>query len=143
MFRNDNTLPTNAEKRDTKMMSALSLAFIGDAVWELLVREYVLSKGDAKVQALHKASIEMANADFQATAGDIIQPLLTEDELAVYRRGRNAHSAHTPKNKSVYQYSKATAFEALIGRLYLDGKQDRIFEFFDIITNTPETDKAE
>lgn len=133
MFPDEIPAPA-AEIKDTKMMSSLSLAFIGDAVYELLVRGYVLSRGDAKVKDLHAASIRLANADFQAEAGEKLLPLMTETEQEVYRRGKNAHSAHTPKNKSVSQYQKATAFEAVIGKLYLDGEIKRIYEFFDIIT---------
>lgn len=130
----DNILNPTQPIQDTKTMSALSLAFIGDAVYELLVRGYVLSHGDKKVKDLHTESIRLANADFQAEAGEKLLPIMTEYEQDVYRRGKNAHSAHTPKNKSVIQYQKATAFEAVIGRLYLDCNYKRIYEFFDIIT---------
>ena len=121
---------------NSSQISSLSLAFMGDAVWELLIRQYILSKGDKKVADLHKASIGFANADFQAEAGEKLTAFMTEEELSVYRRAKNSHSAHTPKNKTAFQYHKATAFEALIGKLYLDGNYKRIFEFFDIIINS-------
>jgi len=128
------TLFPTEEIKNANLLGALQLAFIGDAAYELLVRNYVLSQSSSKVQDLHKASIGFANADFQAQAGEKLLPVMTEEEKAVYRRGRNAHSAHTPKNKSAAQYHRATAFEAVIGKLYLDGNYKRLHEFFDIIT---------
>lgn len=104
---------------DPKMLSGLSLAFIGDAVYELVIRNYILSEGEGKVSLMHKKTVGLVNADFQADMTDVLLPMLTEAELAVFRRGRNAHSAHTPKNKSEAQYHKSTGFEALIGYLYL------------------------
>lgn len=118
---------------DYKSLSGLSLAFIGDAVYELLIRNYILSKGEARVRTLHKDCVKLVNADFQADMMEIIFPLLTEEELAVFKRGRNARSAHTPKNKSEAQYHRATGFEALIGYLYLKKDYDRLFSLFSLI----------
>lgn len=118
---------------DYKTLSGLSLAFIGDAVYELLIRKYILSKGEARVKTLHKDCVKLVNADFQADIMEILLPLLTEEELAVFKRGRNAHSAHTPKNKSEAQYHRATGFEALIGYLYLKKDYDRLFSLFSLI----------
>ncbi len=100
-------------------MSGLSLAFVGDAVYETMVRTLVLSKGDARVQTLHSHAIDYVNASFQAQAADRLMMLLTEEEMSVYKRGRNAPSAHTPKNKTEAEYHKATGFEALFGFLWL------------------------
>ena len=120
-------LPTAVPPRE---MSGLQLAFIGDCVYELMVRAYVLSVDGGGVQRLHRHAVDYANAAFQARAAEALQPLLTEAELAVYRRGRNSHTTHTPKNKSEAQYHKATGFEALFGYLYLTGRQDRLRELF-------------
>ncbi len=100
-------------------MSGLSLAFVGDAVYETMVRTLVLSKGDARVQTLHSHAIDYVNASFQSQAADRLMTLLTEEEMSVYKRGRNAPSAHTPKNKTEAEYHKATGFEALFGYLWL------------------------
>lgn len=114
-------------------MSGLSLAFIGDAVYEVLVRTLVLEQGDARVQTLHQRAIDYVNASFQADAIKKLMPMLTEEELSVYKRGRNAPSAHTPKNKTEAEYHLATGFEALFGYLWFKGKTDRILELFDLI----------
>ena len=118
---------------DYKGMSALSLAFIGDAVYEIFIRQNILSKGDARVKTLHNDCVRLVNADFQAGMADIFLPLLTEEELAVFKRGRNAHAGHTPKNKSEAIYHKSTGFEALIGYLYLKKDYDRLLYFFSLI----------
>lgn len=115
-------------------MSGLSLAFVGDAVYEVMVRSLVLSRGDARVQTLHSRAVDYVNASFQAQAADILLPLLTDDETAVYKRGRNATSAHTPKNKSEAEYHKATGFEALMGYLWLKKDFERLTELFFAVT---------
>lgn len=116
-----------------KGLSGLTLAFIGDAVYEMMVRKYILSLGEARVQDLHKATVRMVNATYQANAMELFEDILTEDEISVYKRGRNANSAHTPKNKSEAEYHKATGFEALFGYLYLKGSFDRLHTLFDRI----------
>ena len=83
-----------------KSMSGLSLAFVGDAVYELLVRQYVLSLGEARVQDLHRETVALVNAAFQAKAAEMLSDALTEEELSYYKRGRNANSAHTPKTRA-------------------------------------------
>ena len=118
---------------DYKNMSALSLAFIGDAVYELVIRQYILSKGDARVKTLHNTCVGLVNADRQAQLADFLIPLLREDETAVYKRGRNAHAGHTPKNKSEAVYHKSTGFEALVGYLFLKKDYERLFELFTLI----------
>ena len=119
-----------------KTLSGLSLAFIGDAVYELFIRNYVLSKGEARVKDLHKDTVRLVNADFQADMTDILMPQLREDEIAVFKRGRNAHAGHTPKNKSEAQYHKSTGFEALIGYLYLKKDFERLdFIFSEVLEN--------
>lgn len=128
----DGALPASAVP--PREMSGLQLAFIGDCVYELLVRGYVLSVDSGGVRRLHRRAVEYANAAFQARAADALQPLLTETELAVYRRGRNSHTTHTPKNKSEAQYHKATGFESLFGYLYLTGAHDRLKTLFDAVS---------
>ena len=121
-----------------KSMSGLSLAFIGDAVYELLVRQYVLSLGEARVQDLHRETVRFVNAAFQAKAAEKLTDMLTEEELSYYKRGRNANASHTPKNKSEAEYHRATGFEALFGYLYLAERFDRVAELFHIIMQSAE-----
>ena len=113
-------------------MSVLGLAHMGDAVFELLVRERLCASGLAKSEQLHKATVEHVSAPAQAVFADAILPHLNEAELAVYRRGRNAHVHAVPKNATSGQYGKATALEALLGSLYLSGQTERIGELFAI-----------
>lgn len=121
---------------DYRNLSGLSLAFIGDAVYELFIRKYILSKGEARVKDLHKDTVRLVNADFQADMTDVLLPHLREDETAVFKRGRNAHAGHTPKNKSEAQYHKSTGFEALVGYLYLKKDFERLdFIFSEVLKN--------
>ncbi|MBE6717201.1 MAG: ribonuclease III [Ruminococcaceae bacterium] len=133
MFPDETEINRLFTDADPKGLSGLSLAFIGDAVYELLIRRYILSKGEAKVSTLHKEAVKLVNADYQADMTEILMPLLTEEEISVFKRGRNAHSAHTPKNKSEAQYHKSTGFEALIGYLYLKKDTVRLNEIFSVI----------
>ena len=118
---------------DYRTLSGLSLAFVGDAVYELFIRKYILSKGEARVKDLHRDSVRLVNADFQADMTDVLMPYLKDDEIAVFKRGRNAHAGHTPKNKSEAQYHKSTGFEALIGYLYLKEDFDRLSFIFSFV----------
>ena len=107
---------------DPKMLNALDLAFVGDGVYGLLVRERLAYGGSRPVGELHRMAVEYVNAAAQAAAYDCIAPLLTEQEQAVYRRGRNG-GAHPPKNANAGDYAKATGLEALFGYLYLNGEK--------------------
>ena len=109
---------------DPKSMNPLALAFVGDGVFELLVRERL------PVSALHRQAVEQVCARRQAEDGRRLQSLLTEEEQEVYRRGRNARVHHVPKNAAVADYHAATALEALFGYLYLQGKGERVRELF-------------
>ncbi len=121
----------------------LTLAFIGDAVYELMLRDLVLSSAAARVEVLHRDAVYYANASFQAQAADRLRPLLSEEEADIYRRGRNAHTSHTPKNKTEAEYHKATGFEALFGWLYLKGDGERLQTLFLAAVNeTPEPEEA-
>ena len=127
-------------KFDPKMLSALDLAFVGDGVYGLLVREMLARDGSRPVGELHRMAVAYVNATAQAAAYDRIAPLLTEQEQAVYRRGRNG-GAHPPKNANPGDYAKATGLEALFGYLYLNGAQERARELFEAITANTENAK--
>lgn len=110
-----------------KNYSALTLAYIGDCVYELYVRGYLIQKSDQKVNLLHKTSTRFVCAKSQAELYHKIKDMLSEDESAVFHRGRNTKS-HVPKNAVVSDYRIATGIEALFGYLYITGKKDRISE---------------
>ena len=115
---------------DPKSMNPLALAFVGDGVFELLVREKLCCESRLPVSALHRQAVEQVCARRQAEDGRRLQSLLTEEEQEVYRRGRNARVHHVPKNVAVADYHAATALEALFGYLYLQGKGERVRELF-------------
>ena len=116
-------------------LSPLTLAFLGDAVFELLVRERLVNKANRQSKKLHAESIKRVNAVAQASAAEKILPLLTDDEAAVYRRGKNAKVEHIPKGATVMQYNMATGLETLFGWLYLKGETSRINELFEVIVS--------
>lgn len=103
-------------------------AYIGDAVYEVVVRQIAASSGNRSTEKLHKESTALVNAGRQAAMIEALEPELTETELSVYKRGRNAKSGSTAKNASINEYRKATGFEALIGYLYLSKNTDRMLE---------------
>lgn len=115
---------------ELRAMSSLALAHMGDAVYEILVRGWLCSQGRGTCGNLHRETVAMVRAEAQAAAVQQILPLLTEEEAAVYRRGRNAQVHSIPKNASRSQYAKATGLEALLGWLYLQGRLERINELF-------------
>lgn len=108
------------------MLSPLTLAFTGDAVFSLFVREMLVCDANRPVGELHRLSVQSVKASAQAAAMRKIMPLLTEKETEVFKRGRNAHTSHTPKNQSGCDYHYATGFEALIGYLYLKDEEERL-----------------
>ena len=114
-------------------LTPLDLAFAGDAVYGLLVREYLLKSGSRPVKELHTLAVEMVRAEAQAKAAHIIMPMLTPEETDIYKRGRNAKVGGIPKSATPGEYHSATGLEALFGALYLSGKGDRIEEIFDAI----------
>lgn len=111
-------------------ISSIGLAHLGDAVYELLVRAWLCAHGKATGKGLHRAAVELVRAQAQAERGERVLPLLTEEELAVYKRGRNAHVHTIPHNASRSEYLKATALECLFGWLYLRGERERISRLF-------------
>ena len=121
------------EEDDIRAISSIGLAHLGDAVYELLVRSWLCAHGKATGKGLHRATIELVCAQAQAMRGERILPLLTEEELAVYKRGRNAHVHTVPHSASRADYLKATALECLLGWLYLRGEKDRINQLFAVM----------
>ena len=117
---------------DPRQLSAATLAFLGDAVYELLVRRS-LTTTSIPAGKLHRMAIGMVCAPAQSEAYARLEPLLTEEELAVMKRGRSTHPAHTAKNASVADYRRATGLEALFGYLYLCGRQQRLEELFGLL----------
>ena len=113
-----------------RAISSIGLAHLGDAVYELLVRAWLCAHGRATGKGLHRSAVELVKAPAQAARAEKILPILTEAELAVYKRGRNAHVHTIPHNASRSDYLKATALECLLGWLYLQGEQERINELF-------------
>ena len=115
---------------DVNRISMLGLAHVGDGVYELLVRAMLCTDGHQAIQDLHRTTVRYVNAPAQARAMEKLLPLLTEEESALYRRGRNAKVHGVPQNASVAEYHSATGLEALFGYLYLLGRQERINELF-------------
>lgn len=118
---------------EIRAISSIGLAHLGDGVYELLVRSWLCARGKATGKGLHRATIELVCAQAQAARGERILPLLTEEELAVYKRGRNAHVHTVPHSASRADYLKATALECLFGWLYLRGEKERINQLFGIM----------
>lgn len=119
---------------DLRKISPLTLSFIGDSVYDLMIREYVISLGNRPVGQLNNRKINVVNCGFQSECADILEPLLTEEEMTIYKRGKNANVHSTPKNADKNDYHKATGFEALFGYLYLKKDIPRIRELFNVIT---------
>ena len=116
-------------------LSPLTLAFIGDTVFDLLVRESLICQANRPANDLHNLAVQKVKASAQAGFIEKLLPHLTEKEVSVYKRGRNAKSGHLPKNASQSDYHMATGFESLIGYLYLSDEIERIKELFYIIEN--------
>lgn len=123
---------------DLRTVSPLNLAFVGDGVYELMVRERLVSLANRPNKELHKLSVAQVRAEAQAAALDKLYPYLTEQEEAVYRRGRNAHTSRTGNG-----YHKATGLEALFGYLYLSGQVERVRELFQYTLEEKEGEAVE
>ena len=113
-----------------RAISSVGLAHMGDAVFEILVRGWLCAHGKATGKGLHQATIALVRAESQAERAQRILPFLTEEELAVFKRGRNAQVHSIPSHASRGQYGEATALEALLGWLWLKGRRDRANELF-------------
>ena len=114
-------------------ISSIGLAHMGDAVYELLVRTWLCAHGKATGKGLHRATVALVCAPRQAELAQRILPLLTEEEQAVFRRGRNANVHSIPAHASRAQYQQATALEALLGWLHLSGRHDRVEQLFAVM----------
>lgn len=114
-------------------ISSIGLAHMGDAVYELLVRTWLCAHGKATGKGLHRATVALVCAPKQAELAQHILPLLTEEEQAVFRRGRNANVHSIPAHASRAQYQQATALEALLGWLHLSGRHDRVEQLFAVM----------
>lgn len=125
----------NLPDTDIKTYSPPALAYIGDAVYDLLIRTYVVETGNAPANKLHKSTIKLVSATAQAQLYHRIEGKLTEEEMAVFKRGRNAKSFSSAKNASIQDYRIATGLEALIGYLYLSGRTGRLMELLKPLTN--------
>lgn len=119
-------------------ISSIGLAHMGDAVFEILVRTWLCAHGKATGRGLHQAAVRLVRAESQAEKAERILPLLTEEEQAVFRRGRNAQVRTVPSHASRAQYAEATALEALLGWLYLQGRRERINDLFRIMMEETE-----
>lgn len=131
VFRNVNK---ELSGEDIMMLSPLQLAYIGDSVYELLVRTYLVTKG-ISVKDLHKATTNYVKAKAQAKFAHELEEKLTEKEKLIIKKGRNAKSNTSPKNTDIIDYKYATGFECLFGYLYLMNQDERIKELFEEIKN--------
>lgn len=120
----------NLNKQEIDAISNLGLAHMGDCVFEILCRGYLCARGGKNVGSLHRDTINLVKAQSQAKFVDQLLPLLNEEELAYYRRGKNAHVHAVPKSCTPAEYAKATGLEALFGALYLAGQTERLNELF-------------
>lgn len=117
---------------DPKNLSPLALAFVGDGVYDLFVRERLVCEANRPVKKLNEEKVATVRCSSQARLVEQLMPILTEEETDILKRGRNAHTQHVPKNATSADYHAATAFEALLGYLYLSGRIERIRELLKI-----------
>jgi len=118
-------------KQNPKLLSPLTLAFVGDVVYELLVREKIVQVGSMPTKRLNALKVELVRASAQSVVYDALEPMLTEEEHDILKRGRNSHTGSVPKNGSVADYRKATGVEALFGYLYLKKDSERLQLLFE------------
>ena len=123
----------NLERDALLSLSSLGLAHLGDGVFEVMVRSWLILRGKARAKDLHRATVRYVAAPAQAAAVERLLPLLTPEEADVYRRGRNTAPHSVPKAASRAQYQAATGLEALFGWLYLQGRTERLNELFEVI----------
>ena len=131
----ENLFEMNLTPLEVNSVTNLGLAHIGDGVYELLCRSYLIKQGGKTVLKLHNATVELVKAPTQAKFADKLKPHLTEEEQDYFRRGKNAHTHAAPKSASRAEYAKATGFETLFGALYLLGRKQRLLELFYICMN--------
>ena len=128
--------------QDYRQYGALALAYMGDAVYETFIRKYLMQQANMPVKKLHMLAKDFVSAAAQSRFVDIIEPMLSEDELSFYKRGRNSKPHTTPKNAQLADYKKATGLETLIGYLYLSGNMARINELMEIIFENSDIGKT-
>lgn len=116
------------EEQDLRTYSPLTLAYIGDGIFELVVRTVLVGRKNTQAEKLHKAATKIVKAETQALMAEAIKEELTEEELSVYKRGRNAKAVTRAKNATMSEYRRATGFEALMGYLYLKGDMERMID---------------
>ena len=133
-FLEENGLLAPVSEMDARFKNPLVLAFLGDTVYDLYMRTHVVKNTGACINTVHKSAVGLVNARAQSQAAEILEPLFTEAEADIYRRGRNAKSG-VPKNMSVTDYRRATGLEAVMGYLYLTGQYARLEELFERIIN--------
>ncbi len=126
-------LKINRTKQEVELMSPLTWAYIGDAVYELFIRNKLIDETNLKPHKLHIEAIKYVKAKSQAEKLSEIYEMLTDEEKDIVRRGRNTQNHHLPKNANVQEYMYSTAFEALIGYLYLTKQNARLKEILDKI----------
>ena len=129
----ENFLQMNLTPLQVNAVSNLGLAHIGDGVYELMCRSFLVGRGNKTVLKLHKDTVDFVKASTQARFADKLKPLLTEEEQGYYRRGKNSHTHAAPKSASPQEYAKATGLETLFGALYLLGRTERLNELFAIM----------
>ena len=129
----ENFFEMNMTKAQVDAISNLGLAHMGDCVYEILCRAYLCARGGKKVDQLHKETINMVKATAQAKFADKMIGLLSEEELAYYRRGKISHVHAVPKSATPAEYAKATGVETLFGALFLLGRKDRANEIFNLV----------
>ncbi len=120
---------------NAKQLSPLNLAFIGDCIYEIMVRESLVAEANRPVSDLHRESVKYVSAKAQTNAYEKIKDMLTQEETAIFKRGRNAKTGHLPKSASESEYHCATGLEALFGYLYLTEQTQRIKELFSKINS--------
>lgn len=131
-------MPMNNNDLITKngtVLPSLTLAYIGDAVYELWVRRYLISAGITRVNTLHRTAVKYVNAETQSKLVGCIEPYLDEEEHQVLKRGRNAKSGRQPKNVDMIDYRRATGLEALVGYWYLSDRQDKLEHIFSLLVD--------
>jgi len=135
---------TKLRTEDVKQLNALALAYMGDAVLEQKVREHLLLAGRVKPNTLHKEATKYVSAKAQAFIVHRMmdEAFLTEEELAIFRRGRNAKSGTVPKNTDVQTYRNSSGFEAVLGYLYLVKQLERVYEIIDYAIDIIEQQKG-
>jgi len=137
----DDTLFTHAPAKDAALIQPLVLAYVGDAVYEMYVRQYVVSLPNHRPNHLHRQATRFVSAKAQSKSLEFVLPLLDEEEQDIVRRGRNAKSGTAPKNADILQYRHSTAFECLLGYLYYKKRFERLEQLMGIAVQSIESGK--